>query len=218
MKKLFLLLLLSFFSAQSLAGSCLDGDEPIKSVSADGTYFVYNCVSGNEQSSSVTNSKALAGIDIVNDPNIDFFKPPQKPYPTGKLYWFGRMWQMADFNKDGYSDVLYIGTMNPNNINKIGEDTGGACGGETCKGNKPLPSLFLGDAKGKLTYVPQLLIDKRKDSGMSLGRQLLVADYNNDSILDFYIADTAVGTHNGFRDSYFLSQSMALGWNHQKHT
>ena len=25
---------------------------------------------------------------------------------------------------------------------------------------------------------------------MSLGRQLLVADYNNDSIFDFYIADT----------------------------
>ena len=44
--------------------------------------------------------KAVAGIDIENDPNIDFFKPPQKPYPTGKLYWFGRMWQMADFNKE----------------------------------------------------------------------------------------------------------------------
>ena len=79
-----------------------------------------------------------------------------------------------------------------------------------CKGNKPLPSLFLGDAKGKLTYAPHLLIDKREDSGMSLGRQLLVADYNNDSILDFYIADTAVGTHNGFRDSYFFKP---IQWN-----
>ena len=79
--------------------------------------------SDNEQSSSSSskNSKAVAGIDIVNDPNIDFFKPPQKPYPTGKLYWFGRMWQMADFNKDGFSDVLYIGTMNPNNVEWTGE-------------------------------------------------------------------------------------------------
>ena len=41
---------------------------------------------------------------------------------------------------------------------------------------------------------------------MSLGRQLLVADYNNDNILDFYVADHGVGTHNGVRDSYFLSQ------------
>ena len=209
MKKLLLLLILSFFSVQSFAGSCPDGSEPVKSISTDGTYYVYNCGSVNEQtSSSATNSKAkaVAGIDIENDPNIDFFKPPQKPYPTGKLYYFGRKWQMADFNNDGYSDVLYIGTMNPDNVNWTGEDTSGICGGGECKGNKPLPSLYLGNAKHELTYAPELLIDKRKDSGMSLGYRALVADYNNDGILDFYIADTAVGTHNGFRDSYFLSQ------------
>ena len=211
MKKLFLLLILSFFSAQGLAGGCPDGSEPVKSVSADGTYFVYNC--GGQASSSTANSsnvnsntKALAGIDIENDPNIDFFKPPTKPYPTGKLYyWVGR-WQMADFNNDGYSDALYIGVMNPNNINWVGEDASGICGGGECKGEKPLPILFLGDAKHKLTYAPELLIDNREDSGMSLGRQLLVADYNNDNILDFYVADTGVGTYDGLRDSYFLSQ------------
>ena len=82
---------------------------------------------------------------------------------------------MADFNNDGYSDVLYIGTMNPDNVNWTGEDTGGICGGGECKGNKPLPSLYLGNAKHELTYAPELLIDKRKDSGMSLGyRQLLL--------------------------------------------
>jgi len=45
MKKLLLLLLLilSFFSAQGLASSCPDGSEPAKGISADGTYFVYNC-------------------------------------------------------------------------------------------------------------------------------------------------------------------------------
>ena len=52
MKKLFLLLILSFFSAQGYAGSCPDGSDPVKSVSDDGTYFVYNCGGGNEQSSS----------------------------------------------------------------------------------------------------------------------------------------------------------------------
>jgi len=168
-----------------------------------------NSSSNNNSSKSTQSTKvdvAKSGISIENDPNLDFFKPPQKPFPTGKLYWFGRMWQMADFNKDGYSDMVYIGTMNPDNVDSIGEDTGGACGREACKGNKPLPSLYLGDAKHKLTYSPELLIDKREDSGMSLGRQLLVADYNNDNILDFYIADHGIGTHNGVRDSYFLSQ------------
>ena len=128
MKKLLPLLILSFLSAQSFAGSCPDGSEPIRSISADGTYYVFNCGANEQSSSSAANSKIkpLAGIDIENDPNIDFFQPPLKPSPIDKLYWFGRMWQMADFNKDGYSDVLYIGTMIPNNVDSIGETTGGA--------------------------------------------------------------------------------------------
>ena len=43
MKKLLLLLILSFFSVQSFAASCPDGSEPVKSLSADGTYFVFEC-------------------------------------------------------------------------------------------------------------------------------------------------------------------------------
>jgi hypothetical protein len=43
MKKLLLLLTLSFFSAQSFAASCPDGNEPTKTVSADGSYFEYKC-------------------------------------------------------------------------------------------------------------------------------------------------------------------------------
>ena len=210
MKKLFLLLILSFFSFQSLAAGCPDGSELVKSVSDDGTYYVFSC-GGQSSSSSNANSKtkALAGIEIENDPNIDFFQPPLKPYPTDKLYWFGRYWQIVDFNKDGYSDVIYIGTMNPNNVEVTGEDTSGLCGSDVCKGYKPLPSLYLGGANKKLTYAPELIIDNREDSGMSLGRQILVADYNNDNILDFYVADHGIGGggHNGVRDSYFLSQS-----------
>ena len=43
MKKLFLLLLLFFFSNQGFAASCPDGSEPTRSVSADGSYFQYKC-------------------------------------------------------------------------------------------------------------------------------------------------------------------------------
>ena len=53
MKKLFLLLILPFFSAQSFAGSCPDGSEPVRSISDDGTYFVYNC-GGSASTSSNT--------------------------------------------------------------------------------------------------------------------------------------------------------------------
>jgi len=58
-KKLLLLLILSFFSAQSFAGSCPDGSEPVKSISADGTYFVYKCGS-SEQSNGSANSSTLS--------------------------------------------------------------------------------------------------------------------------------------------------------------
>ena len=64
MKKLFLLLILSLFSIQGYAGSCPDGSEPVKSISADGTYFVYNCGGGNGQasSSSVTSQSESSTI------------------------------------------------------------------------------------------------------------------------------------------------------------
>ena len=85
MQKLFLLLILSFFSAQSIAGSCPDGSDPVRSVSADGTYFVFNCggSSNNDTSSSaastVSNKNNSKGIDrfggiseIPEDANPNF--------------------------------------------------------------------------------------------------------------------------------------------------
>ena len=109
MKKLFILLILSFFSIQGLAAGCPDGSEPVKSVSDDGSYFVYNCGGGNEQSSSSNKTSkvdsAKSGISIENDPNIDFFKPPEKPTKLSMA-----LWRIVDFNNDGLADVIYIGT------------------------------------------------------------------------------------------------------------
>ena len=67
MKKLFLLLILSFFSTQGYAGSCPDGSDPIKSVSEDGTYFVYNCGGSSNDSSSSTNSSSTATTSSGNE-------------------------------------------------------------------------------------------------------------------------------------------------------
>ena len=61
MKKLLLLLTLSFFSIQTFAGSCPDGSDPVRSISADGTYFVYNC---GGQSSSESGSVLVKASDI----------------------------------------------------------------------------------------------------------------------------------------------------------
>ena len=64
MKKLLILLILSFFSLQIFAGSCPDGSDPVKSISADGTYFVFNCGGGsNNNSSSKASISSDTGID-----------------------------------------------------------------------------------------------------------------------------------------------------------
>ncbi|MDB4821409.1 hypothetical protein OAH81_00015 [Candidatus Pseudothioglobus singularis] len=79
MKKLLLLLTLSFFSIQSFAGSCPDGSEPIKSISEDGTYFVFNCGGANEASSSNTdssNTKSNSNQAYQSFPVHEFAKSP----------------------------------------------------------------------------------------------------------------------------------------------
>jgi len=85
MKKLFLLLILSFFSAQGYAGSCPDGSDPVKSVSADGTYFVYNCGgdSNNAKDTKTSNKASTNSSNIlegsVKASDINF---PGKFYTT----------------------------------------------------------------------------------------------------------------------------------------
>jgi len=64
MKKLFLPLILSFFSAQGYAGSCPDGSEPVKSVSDDGTYFVFNC-GGQSSSNTFFNDYLFIKILVI---------------------------------------------------------------------------------------------------------------------------------------------------------
>ena len=57
MKKLILLFILSFFSTQGYAASCPDGSEPVKSVSDDGSYFVYKC-----------------GLSVLEAPKAEFYQ------------------------------------------------------------------------------------------------------------------------------------------------
>ena len=115
-KKLFLVFTLSLFSNQSFAEGCPDGSEPVKSISDDGTYFVYNCGGSNTANSSASSqklAKALAGIDIENDPNLDFFRPPLVPIQIRKLMG-GTGGLIADFNNDGLADVIYKGLLHLN--------------------------------------------------------------------------------------------------------
>jgi len=65
MKKLLLLLILSFLSAQSFAGSCPDGSEPVKSISADGSYFVYNCGGSAKTSNGISSVNEKMNMNTI---------------------------------------------------------------------------------------------------------------------------------------------------------
>lgn len=156
----------------------------------------------------VANNRPLVGRGVIEE-NLSGRRivfPPVAPGITRSRYAFGWFWVQADWNNDGRDDYLFTGTMVPDNANTTGEDTGGACGGGRCTGDMPGPTLFLQHANGSFSDRSDLFVDARAIPGQSLSRQNLVADFNGDGRLDLFIADHAIGTHWGIRDSYFLSQ------------
>ena len=109
MKKLLLILLLSFFSAQSLAGSCPDGSDPVRSISADGTYFVYNCAgsSNNSSSSSVSsNNKSSTEIDRFGGES-EIPEPANPNDETLKFYLYRYLYSHNVYPYCGNSKQLF---------------------------------------------------------------------------------------------------------------
>ena len=75
MKNLFFLLSWLLFSIQSYAGYCPDGSDPVKSISADGTYFVFKCgSSSNNSSESAAITKFNNSSKNTNSIKIPFNK------------------------------------------------------------------------------------------------------------------------------------------------
>jgi hypothetical protein len=83
MKKLIILFsLLSLFSTAGFSASCPDGSEPTKTVSADGTYFVYKCANDN---------RAYNRDDLFDPANF-----PTKLDPTRLDYGLPSVWGTVD--------------------------------------------------------------------------------------------------------------------------
>ena len=82
MKKIFLLLILSLFSAQSFAAGCPDGSEPVKSISDDGTYFVYKCAADSNNSKDTkefeAESPSSKSIYVSDKDYNDFLNLPRE--------------------------------------------------------------------------------------------------------------------------------------------
>jgi len=67
MKKIFLVLILTLSSIQAYAGSCPDGSDPVRSISADGTYFVFSC--GSESNNALSAEiNSYEDLDVASMP------------------------------------------------------------------------------------------------------------------------------------------------------
>jgi thiol:disulfide interchange protein DsbC len=79
MKKLLLLLTLFFFSIQGFAAGCPDGSEPVKSLSADGTYFVFECNKSSSESTTESNRESNI-FDSIDENDKIVFKAENEQY------------------------------------------------------------------------------------------------------------------------------------------
>ena len=122
MKNLLLLLVLSLLSIQSYAGSCPDGSDPVRSISADGTYFVFNCGSSVTPSSKTSNnseaSPKVKPIELEASLTFlgEFDLKKLGENSNQNLFAFSAHSETFDINQDGHDDLIIpITSMNSKN-------------------------------------------------------------------------------------------------------
>ena len=116
MKKLLLLLTLSFFSIQGFAAGCPDGSEPVKSISADGTYFEYKC-----------------GI-------LTSFRLSQETVPSISYIWFQKL--STENLPDIKKDKILIESMQKNPLDVIAHPGAQFTPGLPIEGSSPVVHKF----------------------------------------------------------------------------
>ncbi|MDC3360424.1 hypothetical protein OAY84_02180 [Candidatus Thioglobus sp.] len=119
MKNLLLILVLSLLSIQSFASGCPDGSEPVKSISDDGTYFVFNC--GSSVTPSSKTSKNSVASPKVKPKELEASLKSVGQFDLKKLgenqnqnlFAFSVHGETFDINQDGHDDLIIpIASMN----------------------------------------------------------------------------------------------------------
>jgi len=193
MKKLLLLLILSFFSAQSFAGSCPDGSEPVKSISEDGTYFVFNCggsVIPSSDTAITMEKKQIEWVDGLYAKSLtDEFKVLSKDFSKSVASGHSLITPLGsgDFSGDGLPELVY-----------------GIQYSDLKKGsNIKLIVLSTIPGKGFSLFKPIMDIVPYTQAP----RSSVIEDFNGDGVNDIFIADHGVDhkPYPGYQNSLILS-------------
>ena len=173
MKKILFILVLSLYSVQGFAGSCPDGSDPVKSISADGTYFVYNCGgSSNNTSTSINSSSSNSSGNIKKnfevDSNSSHTLQFKDVYVNRKKRsgWYSGAISYLDIDGDGDTDI-FTGPTSPN------------------KNSKLVSEVYLNDGFGNFTFDRDFFANP---PAFFSPRKSIIGDYNGDGKEDIYVA------------------------------
>ena len=200
-KQYIFLLILSFFSAQSFAGSCPDGSEPVKSISADGTYFVYNCGGSVTPSSETSKATAENTTITMEKTQIEWVDGLYAKSLTDEFNILSK-----DFSKSVESGHSLITPMGSGDFSGDG-----------------IPELVYGiqysDLK-KGSNIKLIFLTNTPDKGFSLFKPIMdivpytqaprssvIEDFNGDGINDIFIVDHGVDhkPYPGYQNTLILS-------------
>ena len=113
-KSMIMLITMALLGTTSVthAAGCSDGSEPVRTISSDGSYYVFKCGVSNKKASSSNTNTNVGPVSInVHDEYLynNFSGLVSLDFAYGiRTAWFGYVQiPLIDVNDDGHKDLIF---------------------------------------------------------------------------------------------------------------